>query len=197
MKTLFALLFSASMIFQVSAGSIKTVIIDAGHGGHDIGGHDGKVYEKWLALDTAYRLERLLREKGFRTVMTRETDQFISLGGRTDIANRYSNALFISIHFNHTWKRDVSGIETFFYSGQSRGLASAVQEGIMERIDSPNRGVKSARFYVLRNNRLPSILVEGGFVSNARERERMKEAWFREALAKGVCDGVVKFKREF
>jgi N-acetylmuramoyl-L-alanine amidase len=66
---------------------------------------------------------------------------------------------------------------------------------MMSKVRVVNRGVKFARFYVIRNTKCPSILVEGGFVSNANERGRMKSGWFRQALAEGIANGVVRFRR--
>ena len=195
MKKLFtSLLATALTTSTLLAGSFKTVVIDAGHGGHDRGGSKGKVYEKWLALDTAMRLDRKLKAKGFRTIMTRTSDRFISLPGRAAKGNSYSNSIFISIHYNFTWKSHVSGLETFYYSGRSKPLAQYVHEGMHKNVKATNRGVKYARYYVIRNARNPAILVEGGFVSNSRERERMKDGWYREAIAKGIADGVDKYR---
>lgn len=177
------------------AASFRTVIIDAGHGGHDNGGQWGKVYEKHLALDTAARLELKLKALGYQTVMTRRSDTFISLPQRVSIANRYSNAIFVSIHYNYTWKQQVSGIETFYNCNASKTLAQHVQNGMINRTRTVDRNAKYARFYVIRNTNLPAILVEGGFVSNAAERNRMKSGWFRDAVAQGVVDGIQRYRR--
>ena len=179
----------------LEARSFRTVIIDPGHGGHDKGGQWGLVYEKHLALDTSIRLENELKKRGFRTVLTRRSDYFISLPERVRIASRYSEAIFVSVHYNYTWKQQVSGLETFYCTSQSQALASYVHSGMMSKVRVVNRGVKFARFYVIRNATCPSILVEGGFVSNANERSRMKSAWFRQALAEGIADGIVRFRR--
>ncbi|PAW70099.1 MAG: N-acetylmuramoyl-L-alanine amidase [Verrucomicrobiia bacterium Tous-C4TDCM] len=179
----------------LEARSFRTVVIDPGHGGHDKGGQWGLVYEKHLALDTSIRLENELKKRGFRTVLTRRSDYFISLPERVRIASRYSDAIFVSVHYNYTWKQQVSGLETFYCTSQSQALASYVHSGMMSKVRVVNRGVKFARFYVIRNATCPSILVEGGFVSNANERSRMKSAWFRQALAEGIADGIVRFRR--
>ncbi|MEK7953474.1 N-acetylmuramoyl-L-alanine amidase family protein [Luteolibacter soli] len=177
------------------ARAFRTVVIDPGHGGHDKGGQWGMVYEKHLALDTATRLENELKKRGFRTVMTRRSDYFISLPERVRIASRYSDAIFVAIHYNYTWKQDVSGLETYFCSPQSQPLASYVHSGIMGKVRALNRGVKFARFYVIRNTTCPSILVECGFVSNDGERSRMKSAWYRQSLAEGIAEGIVRFRK--
>jgi N-acetylmuramoyl-L-alanine amidase len=179
----------------VDAASFRTVVIDAGHGGHDNGGQWGRVYEKHLALDTAYRLESKLKSLGYQTVMTRRSDYFISLPQRVSTANRYKNAIFVSIHYNYTWKQHVSGLETFYHGAESQSLAQFVQRGIVSRTRTVDRSAKYARFYVIRNCNLPSILVEGGFVSNESERNRMKSAWFRESIAQGIVDGIQRYRR--
>jgi len=196
MKTIFSAFF-VGLALTVTSGAynFRTVIIDAGHGGHDTGGQWGRVYEKHLALDTSVRLEAHLKKMGYNTVMTRRSDYFVSLPTRMTAANRYKNAIFISIHYNYTWKQGVSGIETFYHSQQSHKLARDVHRGVMSRVKVVDRGVKYARYYVIRNCNLPSVLVEGGFVSNSNERSRMKTAWFRDAIARGIADGVQSFRR--
>lgn len=189
---IFALLVAG---LPAQAKYFRTVVIDPGHGGHDKGGQWGLVYEKHLALDTSVRLESELKKRGIRTVMTRRSDYFISLPERVRIASRYSDAIFVSIHYNYTWKQHVSGIETFYHSPQSAKLAYEVHNGMLRKVRCVNRGVKFARYYVIRNASCPSILVEGGFVSNAGERERMKAAWYRQALAEGIADGIVRYRR--
>ncbi len=196
MKTIFsAFVIALALSAVASAYNFRTVIIDPGHGGHDKGGQWGRVYEKHLALDTSVRLESHLKKMGYNTVMTRRSDYFVSLSGRMVEANKYKSAIFISIHYNYTWKQGVSGIETFYHSQQSHKLAKDVHRGMMSRVKVNDRKVKYARYYVIRNCNVPSILVEGGFVSNSNERSRMKTAWFRDAIARGIADGVQSFRR--
>ncbi|HEX5789498.1 MAG TPA: N-acetylmuramoyl-L-alanine amidase [Luteolibacter sp.] len=182
-------------VASLHAASFNTVIIDAGHGGQDKGGNWGKVYEKHLALDTAYRLESNLRSMGYKTVMTRRSDQFITLPGRVKIANSYRSAIFVSLHYNYTWKSKVSGLETFYYSRAGKSLATYVQSSIVRYTRAEDRGAKFGRFYVIRNCRIPAILVEGGFLSNEKERGRIKSAYFREAIARGVAEGIQRYRR--
>lgn len=189
-----ALLVLSFSLLPVLGSSFRTVVIDAGHGGRDNGGSYGKVYEKWLALDTAMRVEKKLKAKGYRTVMTRRSDQFITLPGRVKIGNSHPNSIFVSIHYNFTWKRNVSGLETFYCSKRSQPLADAVQRGMLGEVKSVNRGSKYARYYVIRHAQNPSILVEGGFVSNSKERGRTKEGWYREAIANGIVKGIDEYK---
>lgn len=193
--TFITALLGLAFSLVASGYNFRTVIIDAGHGGHDKGGQWGRVYEKHLALDTAIRLEAHLKKMGYNTILTRRSDYFVSLPGRMQVANKYRNAIFVSIHYNYTWKQQVSGIETFYNSQQSYKLARDVHKGVMSRVKVVDRKVKYARYYVIRNTSIPSILVEGGFVSNSNERSRMKTAWFRDAIARGIADGVQNFRR--
>ena len=179
------------------AKSFRYVIIDPGHGGHDRGANNGLVYEKHLALDTALRLEHYLKQHGIRTKMTRRSDVFISLSRRASIGNRYRKSIFVSVHYNHTWKRDPRGLETYYHSAEGKKLALHVQRRITSKLRTPNRGVKYGRFYVLRHSKNPAILVECGFVSNRRERARMKKAWYRQSLAEGIGEGILKYKRSW
>lgn len=200
MKTFIQLLAITAMIAMggaASAANFRTVVIDPGHGGHDNGGQWGRVYEKHLALDTAYRLEAKLKALGYQTSMTRRSDYFVSLPQRVAMANRHRNAIFVSIHYNYTWKQQVSGLETFYSNAQSRPLAQFVQSSIVRRTRTVDRNAKYARYYVIRNTTLPSILVEGGFVSNASERNRMKSGWFRDSIAQGIVDGIQRYRRGY
>jgi len=180
---------------EAEAKSYRTIVIDAGHGGHDLGAHEGRVFEKHLNLDVSRRLEIQLKRRGFRTVMTRDRDVFIPLLTRSSISNKYRSNLFVSIHFNSSWKSHVDGIETFYYSYTGYQLAAAVQTDIIRKLRAENRGVKRASFSVLRNTSCPAILVEGGFVSNSQERGKMLQAWYRQALAESVAKGIADFAR--
>jgi N-acetylmuramoyl-L-alanine amidase len=201
MKSLFTALTVATYCLlspQAQAVNFRTVVIDPGHGGHDNGGQWGRVYEKHLALDTAYRLESKLKSLGYQTVMTRRSDYFISLPQRVSTGNSYNgNAIFVSIHYNYTYKQDVSGLETFYSSNESKRLADCVHGNLINRCRVVDRKVKYARFYVIRNSTLPAILVEGGFVSNSPERDRMKSAYFRESIAQGIVDGIQRYRRSY
>ncbi len=196
-KKLYSILFLlVSLVFSsaLHAKSFRYVIIDPGHGGHDRGGNKGLVYEKHLALDTALRLEYYLKKRGVKVKMTRRSDYFVSLSGRASYGNKYNNAIFVSIHYNHSYKSGPAGIETFYHTSESKKLANHVQNRIMRKIRTPNRGVKYAKFYVLRHSKHPAILVEGGFVSNSKERGRMKKAWFRQSIAEGIGEGIMKYR---
>jgi N-acetylmuramoyl-L-alanine amidase len=198
MKTLLRIIATAAACTLGSsalAANFRTVVIDPGHGGHDRGGQWGKVYEKHLALDTSVRLENHLKKMGYQTVLTRRSDYFVTLPQRVNIANRYKNAIFISVHYNYTWKQHVSGLETFYYTREGQKLAHYVQSSLVRHTRTVDRSAKFARYYVIRNSNIPAILVEGGFVSNETERNRMKSAYFREAVARGIAEGIQRYRR--
>ena len=176
------------------AKAFSTVIIDAGHGGKDVGGHYNKTYEKHLALDTAKRLEYILKQKGYRTRMIRNSDVFLSLQKRTSIGNGYSNSIFVSIHYNSTYRKGAKGLETFYYSSRSKPLAEYVHKNMLRKTRSFDRKVKFARYYVIRNARNPSILVEGGFLSNSSERRACRKGAYRQKIAEGIANGIIQYQ---
>ena len=167
------------------------VVIDAGHGGHDRGGIAGqRVSEAMMNLDVALRLRAVLESYGYRVVMTRDSDVFIPLGMRVAIGNSYRDAIFVCIHFNATPRRSASGIETYFYSSQSLGLASAIHYYVAGGAPSENRGVRRRGFYVLRNTRIPSVLVECGFLTNPTEAQYAQNSAYRQKLAFEIAHGI-------
>jgi N-acetylmuramoyl-L-alanine amidase len=172
-------------------GSPITVVIDAGHGGHDRGGIPGqRVAEKDMTLDVALRLSNVLSASGYRVVMTRSTDVFVPLGGRVAIANSYRNAVFVCIHFNATGRSGASGIETYFYSRDSLPLASAIHHYVTGGAPSANRGVRRRGYYVLRRTSIPAVLVECGFLTNPTEAAYAQSASYRQKLAEEIAAGV-------
>lgn len=172
-------------------GSSTTVVIDAGHGGHDRGGIPGqRVSEKEMTLDVARRLKSVLTASGYRVVMTRDSDVFVPLGTRTAIANSYRNAIFVSVHFNSATRRGASGIETYFYSRDSLPLASAIHHYVAGGAPSENRGVRRRGYFVLRRTNMPAVLVECGFLTNPTEAAYAQNASYRQKLAEGIAAGV-------
>src|SRR6266496_5248815 len=168
-----------------------TVVIDAGHGGHDRGGIPGqRVAEKVMTLDVAQRLRNVLEASGYHVVMTRDSDVFVPLGTRVAIANSYRNAIFVCVHFNATNRMGASGIETYFYSRDSLPLASAIHHFVAGGAPTPNRGVRRRGFYVLRKTNIPAVLVECGFLTNPTEAAYAQTASYRQKLAEEIAVGV-------
>ena len=171
--------------------SNTVVVIDAGHGGFDRGGIPGqRVPESIMTLDVALRLRSILQASGYPVVMTRSSDVFIPLGTRVAIANSHRNGIFVCIHFNSATRRGANGIETYFYSGQSLSLASAIHYYVAGGAPSPNRGVRRRGYYVLRRTAIPAVLVECGFLTNPNEAQYVQSATYRQKLAEEIARGV-------
>lgn len=198
------------------------IVIDPGHGGKDPGAQNTglKLQEKSLALDVAKRLKTKLEAKGYEVRLTREDDRFLALEERSKVANAAKADLFISIHFNAA-SETVRGLETYVFTAKDtpstsrsslgnsdRQLAPAnandtwnmllgyyVQRELVGDTGATDRGVKRARFTVLRDLRMPGILIEGGFVSNGTEGRQIGSAVYREKLADAIADGVVTYQR--
>ena len=178
-----------------SAGFFDTVVIDAGHGGHDSGAKAvSGAPEKQLALDTSRRLSRLLKESGLRVVETRTSDYFVPLDKRVSVSNKLRNAVFVSIHYNLVRRAKPSGVETFYHGQRSSRLAANIQGEVLKSSGAINRGVKRRGFYVLKNNKRPAVLCELGFVSNPSENRKIQSASTRQRLAESVARGILAEK---
>lgn len=199
------------------------IAIDAGHGGKDPGAENPTLglREKSLTLDLATRVARLLREQGFRVTLVRDSDRFIALKERSRIANEARADLFLSLHFNALARTSVQGVETYAFTpphqpssaradlhasdhesypafaqgAWSTLLAYYVQRSLAEELPVEDRGLKRARFTVLRDLQMPGILIEGGFVTHEREGRNIGSASYRDHLAQAIVDGILVYKR--
>ena len=179
-----------------AAVSFSTVVIDPGHGGFDRGGIRANIIpEKGVALDVARRLRTYLADAGFRTVMTRSRDTFVTLDRRVGVANAQRRAIFVSIHFNSARRRGANGIETFYASSRAKRLASLIQRYAMKTTSGENRGIKRARFYVLRRSRIPAVLIECGFLTNPQDARRASRPAWRDQLARQIARAIIQYRR--
>lgn len=181
--------------------------------------------EKHYTLDLAARVERLLRAAGMRTLMTRRRDAYVSLEDRADMANSSDADLFVSLHLNSAKPaRGPHGFETYCLTPagmSSTGaltrrfglgrfaeepgnrndrnnmlLAFLIQQGATAQVrEVEDRGVKRARFHVIRATRIPAVLVEGGFLSNPEEEKRLMTAAYRQRLAETIANGILRYAR--
>jgi N-acetylmuramoyl-L-alanine amidase len=186
-----------------------TVVVDPGHGGRDPGaiGATG-TYEKNNTLSIGLDLAGLLRSAGAQVILTRSTDvtpavgtysELSDLQARTKIANDQMADLFISLHNDAFSNPMVGGITTFYSSAspvvaQSKALAVSIQSELVKAIDFNNRGVKDAAFYVIKNTKMPAVLVEIGFISNPTEEKLLGSPDFQSKAAFGVYRGILKSK---
>jgi len=178
----------------------QTIVIDAGHGGTDQGAKAKSPYceEKRITLQTAKLIKKYLDQLGYKVIMTRENDAFISLARRIEIAKQSDAAIFVSIHFNSSPSTLASGMEIFFYDSTtekkrsllSKHLADLVLNRVILRTQAHSRGVKKGNLYVLRESPIPAILFEGGFISNLEERIHLKQFDYQEKIARGIADGI-------
>lgn len=176
-----------------AARRITTVVIDAGHGGEDPGAVYGKVYEKHLNLDVAKRLQILLRRTGYKTLMTRERDTSLPSAARAGIANRDPDGVFVSIHCSSSSQSSDYGIESFYHTESSYELGSRIHASISRKLHPEDRGLKPASRPELCDPMVPAVVVHGGFLSHAGERHRLLQAWYRQAIAEGICAGITMY----
>jgi N-acetylmuramoyl-L-alanine amidase len=169
----------------------STIVIDAGHGGHDRGGVPyQRIGEKGMTLDVAQRLRRVLQADGYRVIMTRDSDVFVPLGTRVAIANSYRGATFVSVHFNSSRRAGANGVETYYYRGDSASLAASIHRNVVAGAPTENRGIRRRGFYVLRRTAVPSVLVECGFLTNPTEGRLAQSASYRQQLAERIARGI-------
>jgi len=173
------------------------VVLDPGHGGHNSGASHFGVHEKDIVLDIALRMEHKLKDMGIDVFYTRKTDEFIELRDRARMSNEINPDAFISIHINGSSNKNARGIATFLYTPngfqkkEREALARAIQDCLIEEFpDWKDWGLLRDRFYVLRNTKNPSVLVEFGFLSNPVDRSFLVQEGIRERAAKAIAKGI-------
>lgn len=202
-----------------NAEYFDTVVVDAGHGGHDAGARGIYGYEKDFALKMAMAVRTALMQRGFKVILTRANDTFITLGGRVAIANQTPKSIFLSFHFNSGGSA-ATGIETWALTPQSaaatisRGggyningvtgnkqdsaniaLATAVHANVISRFKFVDRGIKRAQWSVLTGCKRPGILFEGGFVTNGAECQLVASETYRQQVSAAIGDAVVNYRK--
>lgn len=200
--------------------NVSTVVLDAGHGGHDGGAASRYGYEKTFALDIVRRVKNKLVAGGYKVVLTRDSDFFVPLHDRPAVANALPDSIFVSIHFNASDNGTASGIEVFSIAPRgapstndnyitwaslreepgheldmaSFALGRAVQTALMGHLEELDRGLKRARFAVIRTARVPAILVECGFLTNSSEAKAIATDAHRNEIASSIAEGISDYK---
>lgn len=201
-------------------GKVNTVVFDPGHGGHDLGGKSAYGHEKDYTLDMVNRARRILEAKKVKVVQSRLSDAFVTLSERPEMIENYDNPIFVSVHFNSAeWKASASGIEVyalpplgFPISGKkpdpildrqkcagnavepaSFVLANTMHHTLLGKTGGFDRGVKRARYAVLRYSDAPSILIECAFLTNAQEAKNIHSSQWREMFAQSIADGILAY----
>jgi len=179
----------------------QLVVIDPGHGGPDVGATRNGIYEKDIVLLMSKHLGRILQQMGYAVVYTRTEDIDLDLEPRVQIAEKSRASVFVSVHVNSLDARSsqVNGIETYHAPGASLGknLAELVHEQILASTGANDRGVRSARFYVIRNTSMPAILVETGYITNPSEAARLVNPSYQERMAEAIARGVDQFLKSY
>lgn len=175
----------------------KLIVLDAGHGGSDPGAQRAGVSEKDLTMQITNQLKKRLTQLGARVVMTRTDDSFVSLEDRVKITNQAQPDLFVSIHINALESTsDIYGIETYYQTDQSRPLAAAIHQQLVQGLAVPDRSIRKARFYVINHTLVPAILAEVGFISNEKERDNLAASQYQVKIADSVSAGIVEYLTE-
>ena len=204
-----------------NVGKIQTVVLDPGHGGHDKGQVSRYGAEKDFALDVARKLRPILQAKGFRVIMTREGDYFVPLEVRAKIANAARNSIFVSIHFNATNDDpNATGFEIFSFTprgapstsdgnmnansfnmqpgssvdAQSMALSACIYHSLLGHLPEYDRGIKRARFAVLRLTKVPAVLIEGGFLTERGESKLISNKDWRAKFAGAIGMGIENYQ---
>ena len=195
----------------------QSIVIDPGHGGQDTGAMaPGKLLEKHLVLDVAKQILSDSPVNGLKVRLTRTADNTLTLKQRSDLAAKWNAALFVSIHMNSAANKAAEGIETYLlpapgypstsgsekrkepaagnrHDAASSLLAYCLHKQLLARTKAPDRGIRRARFDVLRDAPCPAILIECGFLSHAAERKRLTSPQYRKTLAKAISEGIRDF----
>lgn len=178
------------------------IVLDAGHGGSDEGTKVNALMEKRLSLITTLLTKTHLEELGYRVILTRSKDAFVSLSRRVLIANKAQSSLFVSIHFNSAPSVEAKGIEIFYYNAKeiwraraSKRLASCILNRIISQTEAKSRGVKQGNFHVIRETSMPAVLVEGGFLTNKDERIKLRERDYLDRLSIGIAQGIDRYMK--
>lgn len=202
---------------------IRRIVVDAGHGGKDSGARNDAygLLEKNLTLDVARRLKALLERSGFEVVMTRDSDVYIPLAQRPKVANRAKADLFVSLHFNAAGSTTASGFESYAltpqyqasskyprptsrdakrYPGNDQDPWNALityhlERSLVQGLGGPDRGMKRARWAVLKDLECPGVLTELGFVSHAETAKKLRSPAFRQTLAQSLYEGIVAYRK--
>jgi N-acetylmuramoyl-L-alanine amidase len=174
----------------------KTIVIDPGHGGQDPGARSSQgFYEATVNLDVALEIADVLREKGHRVIMTRDSDVFLELEDRAAISNRARADVFVSIHADSAARKSANGFSVYTArsaSDAANELAQSIDDR-MTRTSISSNGVKKADYRVLVQTRCPAVLIELGYLSNYWEAKQLKNSAMQKKLAQAIADGITNY----
>lgn len=178
------------------------IVLDAGHGGMDEGAKRSNIVEKSVCLKTALLAKKHLEKMGYRVLLTRSRDVSLPLHRRVALANKIKGSLFVSLHYNSAPSRDANGIEIYYCSTKdnkrtqaSKKLANLVLHYMVDETQAHSRGIRDGNFFVIRETSMPAILVEGGFITNKSERQKLSDVTYIDKIAEGIALGIDKYLR--
>lgn len=224
--------------------TIRSIILDPGHGGKDPGAIGVRLHlkERNLTLAIAKKLRDELSSQGINVIMTRDTDTFIPLPRRTELANKAGADLFISVHINAARTRMLNGFECYYLSEatddnaralealensslqlgdtaaathssgvdkalwdltltenrrESATLASYICRSVEANMEIRNRGIRTAKFFVLKGTRMPAVLLEMGYISNIAEERKMSDGAYWDRMVDAIAKGIIRYKDEY
>lgn len=189
---------SQTVVNQLS-GSLAglKIVVDAGHGGTDPGAHGFSLDEKDVTLDIAKRLQQKLQSEGATVLMTRESDTYPTLSDRVNLANSQHADSFVSIHCNANDSQSANGSETYwnsqYFGTESKALAQSIQDQLYRQLDTLNRGIKTADYYVIKNTKMPSVLVETAFITNSSDAAKLGNPTYRDKAAEAIFQGFLNY----
>ncbi|WP_433744872.1 N-acetylmuramoyl-L-alanine amidase [Falsibacillus pallidus] len=174
----------------------RIIVIDAGHGGVDSGAIGGSYYEKTVTLNVALKVQEKLKNAGANVMLTRESDTYPTLEDRVKFSQDHYAELFVSIHVNSASATSASGAESYYNIDandngvESSKLASTIQTQIVSMANMRDRGVKEDNWYVIKNQEIPAVLIELGFISNPEDRAKLTSATYVNLYATAIYNGI-------
>lgn len=177
----------------------KLIVIDAGHGGHDPGAISPnlKLKEKDVVLDVSLKLKKLLENAGFKVYMTRDDDTYIGLYDRPAIANELGADAFVSVHVNAAGSKSAEGAEVLYYPNDGRdnkSFASMTRDALVNGLNTPDRGIiQRPKLVVIRETKMPAVLLELGFLTNPREEKLLSQQEYRQKCAQASYNGIIEY----
>lgn len=170
------------------------VVIDAGHGGSDGGTVSGEIAEKDINLSTALKLKAILEDSSIEVIMTRNSDEDMSLDQRVSVANNSDADFFVSLHCNfYEGDARIAGLECYYSSPEaekSKAYAESIINAVSQSDDIITRNAKTESYYVLQNTQMPAVLVEMGFLSNYSESQKLSDDEYQEVLSEKIAEGI-------
>jgi N-acetylmuramoyl-L-alanine amidase len=174
------------------------IVIDPGHGGGDPGALGiGGLQEKQVVFAISRQVVSLLEQQGIQALLTRQDDREIDLEPRVQIAERANANVFVSIHANsiNLSRPDINGLETYYYSDEGRRLAQTIHSSLLQDSSIPDRGVRKANFYVIKQTPMPATLVEVGFVTGREDAARLANPASQTRIAQAIARGIMQYVR--